>query len=90
MEQAKNAVAKVASQAVWRETTRGVWVARTDTHEPPDWERGPRRSRRAEPPEPTKASGGDTYMAALVLRGITRAGAPGVLAHDPSRGREVA
>jgi len=74
IDQAKNAVEKVVAQVVWRETTPGVWVARVEGSEPTPVDPGPRRARRVEDRKAVTASGRETYMAALVLRGIDRSG----------------
>lgn len=69
-DRAKDAVEKIAPGAVWRETTLGVWVARTATSEPPVLDHTYGHSRR-EPDKPRRTSTrGDSYMAARVLRGI--------------------
>ena len=91
MEQARESVEDISSGAVWRQTTPGVWVARRGVADPPICDRGPGRGRRSEVSKTTRSSGqGDTYMAALVLRGITGPGQPGALLREPIRGRHVA
>jgi hypothetical protein len=74
IEEAKDAVERISSDIVWRETTAGVWIARTGTNEPPVFDRGSGVSRRAAASPKKASSEGDTYMAARVLRGIRRSG----------------
>jgi len=71
VDEAKASVEEVSAQVVWRETTPGVWAARVDVNEPPPLDHAPQRRRSPEPPRVAKSSTGtNTYMAALVLRGI--------------------
>jgi hypothetical protein len=72
IEEAKDAVGRISSEVTWRETTPGVWIARTGTNKPPVSDRGSGVSRRQAAGPKKTSSRGDTYMAARVLRGIGR------------------
>jgi hypothetical protein len=75
IDEAKAAVEKVSARVVWRETTRGVWVARVDGREPLISDRRRGGARRAEPAKTAKTSTpGDTFLTAHVLRGKVRPG----------------
>jgi len=74
---AKDAVERISPAVMWREITAGVWVARTDGSESPFFDRSPGHSRREAPKASRPSTGGDTYMAALVLRGTAMSGPPG-------------
>jgi len=74
-EEARRVVERVSSDVVWRETTPGVWVGRCGESEGPAADRGNGRTRRPEPPRrPRVSPGGQTYLAALVLRGMVGSG----------------
>ncbi len=75
IDEAKSAVEKASGQVAWRETTSGVWVARVKVNGVPASDRGPGRRRRPVPDRSVRPSvGGDSYMAARVLRGTARIG----------------
>jgi len=75
IDEAKSAVEKASGQVAWRETTSGVWVARVNVNGVPASDRGLGRRRRAASDRSMRPSvGGDSYMAARVLRGTARIG----------------
>lgn len=73
--EAKHVVARVSRGVVWHETTPGVWVGRAGESKGQAADRGTGRTRRPEPPSrPRVSPDGETYLAALVLRGIVGSG----------------
>jgi hypothetical protein len=75
VEGAWSAVESTAPRLEWRETTPGVWVAGADGDRSSPAGRQTGRARRSEGAATKRASSdADTYMAAQVIRGITRTG----------------
>lgn len=82
-DEAKKVVEKFSADIVWRESTEGVWVARSDVNLPPVLDRVSARRRRTEPERVSRTSPGrDSYMAARVLRGTVRLGQSRNVPHD--------
>ena len=87
IDEAKGAVEKASGQIAWRETTSGVWVARVNVSGVPASDRDPGRRRRPAPDRSMRPSvGGDSYMAARVLRGTARIGQSPNVANGPGSG----
>ena len=88
--EAKRVVETVSRDVVWRETTSGVWVGRCGESKGPAADRGTGRSRRPEvPSRPRVSPGGETYLAALVLRGMVGSGHSRGIARGGSDGSDA-
>ena len=88
--EAKNVVERGSRDVEWYETTPGVWVGRARESKRPAVDRGTGRTRRPEPPRRSRVSpGGDTYLAALVLRGMVGSGHSRGIAPGADTGSDV-
>lgn len=82
-EEARYVVERVSTDVVWHETTPAVWVGRSGESNGPTPDRGGGRTRRLDPPRrPSTSPDRETYLAALVLRGMVGSG------HSRGRGNQ--